>query len=154
MCIFDADFSLLYPQHTPRSIPQLENVALQTLNCKVFIDRADHETTWFEHDCIVGSVGNGTAGSDRRQTRASSPTQSPVDGVAMQICRAPATLCRKTLCQHAHNRVKFFSFQLAIRVSAPDHFKECVLGPFLSGNGSHDLLGQDIKRFLRKFETV
>src|SRR6266851_7510816 len=154
VCIFDADFSLLYTQHTPRRITQLKNVALQTLNSKVFIHRADHETTWLEYHCVVGRVGNGPAGGDRRQTRPSSPTQSPVDCIAMKIRRAPATLCRKTLCQHTYDRVKLFSFQIAIRVSTPDHFEKRFFGPFFSGNSSHDLLGQDIKRFLRKFEMV
>src|SRR6185369_14414316 len=41
--ILDSHFALLYSQHTPRSVSELKDVALQTLDRKVFINCADNE---------------------------------------------------------------------------------------------------------------
>src|SRR5882724_6710179 len=103
MRILHAHLSLLDAQHSPRSISKLEDIPLQTLNRKVFIHGSDYETAWFEYDCIIGSIRNRATRSDGREARASSSAQATVDRIMMEICRAAATLRRKTFGKHPHD---------------------------------------------------
>jgi len=68
--IFDANFSLLDAEHTPRRVAQLKNIALQALDREVFVDRSNNEPAWFEHNRIISGVRNCAAGGDGSQPRA------------------------------------------------------------------------------------
>src|ERR1044072_6037509 len=83
--ILDSNFPLLYSQDTPRSISQLKDIALQTLNRKVFVHRSDDKFAGLEHNGVVSRIWNGAAGRDRCESCASATTQSLVDRVVMQI---------------------------------------------------------------------
>ena len=42
--LLNSHLALLHSQHAPRSVSELKNVALQTLDCKVFINRTNHSS--------------------------------------------------------------------------------------------------------------
>ena len=154
MRVLDSNLPLLHPEHTPRSISELKDIALQTLDRKVFIHRSNHQFAGLEHDGVVSRIRNRTARRDCRQSRTSAATQSLVDGVVMQVSRSPATLGRKSLREHAHDRVKLFTFQIAIGICTSDGSKKIVFRPLFGSDSRDDLLGQNIKRLFGNLETI
>src|ERR1051325_8213297 len=136
--ILDTHFPLLDSQHTPRSVSELKDVALQTLDREVFINGADHEIARLEYDCIISRIRNRTAGSDRRQPSASATAQSFVHGVVMQVRRPPPALRAEAFRQHAHDRIKLLAFQIAIRISTTNHPEKLVLAPLFGRDSRHD----------------
>src|SRR3954447_1729260 len=154
MRILDAHLTLLDSQNTPRRVSELKDVALQTLDRKVFIDCADNEIARLEHDCIIRSVRNRAAGSNRRQTRASPATQPLVHSIVMQISRSSPAFCAEAFGEHPHDRVKLFAFEIAIWVSTTHHREEIVFTPFLGSDGSNNLLRENIERLFRNLQTI
>src|SRR6185295_8916062 len=106
MSVFNSNFTLLDSHHAPGSVPELEDVPLQTLNREIFINATDNQAAGFKHDRIVGRVGNGAAGSYRRQTSAATPSQSLIYRIMMKVGRATTALCGKAISQHAHYLIK------------------------------------------------
>src|SRR6185369_5269556 len=103
MRILDPHLPLLDPQHTPRSVSELKDIALQTLDRKVFIDRADNEIARLEYDCIIRGVGNRAAGSYRSQPRASTTAQTLIHRIVMEIRRSPPSFRAESFSQHPHD---------------------------------------------------
>jgi len=50
MSIFDANFALFDAQNSPRSVPELKNISLQTLDCKIFVYGPDNKFGRFLND--------------------------------------------------------------------------------------------------------
>src|ERR1041385_3924144 len=79
--ILDSHFALLDAQHTPRRVSKLKDVALQTLNRKIFVHCTDNEIARLAHYRVISRVRDSPAGSNRRQARASTTTQPLVHRV-------------------------------------------------------------------------
>src|SRR4029079_3643959 len=152
--ILNSNLSLLYSKHTPRSISQLKDIALQTLDRKVFIHRSDHKFAGLEHDCVVSCIRNRATRCDRSESRASATAQSLIHGVVMQISRAPPTLRRESFREHAHDRIKLFTFQVAIGICASDSTEKIVFSTLFGGNCSNNLLCQNVQRLFGNLQTV
>src|SRR4030095_9246626 len=59
----------------PRRVAQLEDVASQALNRKVFVHRADERVLRLEDDAVVGDLWNGAPRDERQQTRSAPAAQ-------------------------------------------------------------------------------
>ena len=69
------------------AVAELEDVAGQALDREVLVDGADDVVLGLEQHLVVGIVGNGAAGGDRRQARAAPAAQHVVDRVVMDAAR-------------------------------------------------------------------
>ena len=61
VCVFHPDFSLLDSQDAVGDISELEDVALQALDCEILVDCADKRRLRLEQHLVVGVVGNRAA---------------------------------------------------------------------------------------------
>ena len=61
MRILHAHAACLNAQNAIRRIAELKDIALQTLDGKVLVDRADDTAFGFQHDGVIGIVGNSSA---------------------------------------------------------------------------------------------
>jgi hypothetical protein len=85
VCVFNSHLSLFDSQDTPRSVAQLKDVTLKTLDREVFINRSDHKFAWFEYDRVISCIRNRATRCNRRQTCASSSAKPFIDSVVMEI---------------------------------------------------------------------
>src|SRR5215213_1208253 len=152
--ILDSHLALLHSQHTPRGVSELKDVALQTLDCKVFIHTADDEITRLEHDGIVCRVGNRAARSDCCEPRTSTAAQALVHRIMVKIRGTSPSLRAETFREHSHYRVKLLAIQIAIWVSTTNHPEEIVFAPLLGRNGSDHLLRENVERLFRNLQTI
>src|SRR5207247_4223317 len=72
----DPNSSVLDPHNLPRSVAELKYIALHALDRPVFVYSSDDRVRRFEHDGVIGCVGDRTARGDRRKPRAFSPAPS------------------------------------------------------------------------------
>src|ERR1051326_4873340 len=154
MRILDSYLALLDSQHTPRRVSELKDVALQTLDRKVFVDCADDEIARLEHDCIISRVRNRTAGRNRRQPRAPATTQPLVHCIVMQIRGPSPALRAEPFRKHPHDRVKLFALEIAIRIRTTNHPEKIVFAPLLGSDGSDNLLRQNIELLFRNLQPI
>ena len=152
--ILDADGAAFDPQYAERRIAQLENVALQTLDRKVFVDRADQMTFRLQNHPVIGVVRNGAARRECRQPGALAGTQHLVDRVMMQQ-RASAPAARaEPFREHPHAFVEFLAAQFPVRVRAAHETEQLVFAPFARRDFGGYLLREDIERVLRNLQAV
>src|ERR1051325_2507198 len=104
--ILNPHLALLDSQHTPRSVSQLKDVTLQTLDREVFFDRADNQIARLEYDGIIRRVGYGAARCDGGEARAPASTQPLVYRIVVQVSGAPASLGAESFREHANDRIK------------------------------------------------
>src|SRR6185369_17359147 len=72
----------------------------------------------------------------------------------MEIGRPSPALRRKSFRQHAHDRIKLFTFQIAIWVSASDRSEQIVFRPLFGCDCRHDLLRQNVERLFGYLQTI
>ena len=116
--IFHAHDASLDPNDAIGAVAELENVAGHALDGEVFVDRTDRLIFGFQHNLIVGRVGNCSAGGRSGQAGAPAFAQLVIDRVMVQQCAAPASACAETLGQNAHHGGKFLALQGAVRPGA------------------------------------
>ena len=95
--IFDADGAVDDLKNFPGGVAELENIAGETFNGEILVDRADECLSRFEHDAVIGVIGNRAAGGEREQARAAPAAQAMVHGVVMNQGGAMAAFGAKAL---------------------------------------------------------
>src|SRR5437762_12584955 len=98
-----------------RTVAKLKDVAGETLDRKIFVERSDECFGRFENDPIVSRVGYRSAISNSRQSRAASATEAMIHRVMMKISPAPAASGGKPFRHHAHDFIEPFALELAER---------------------------------------
>ena len=152
--ILDAHRAPLDPQYSIRRVSQLEHIALQALDGKVFIDGADQKTLRLQHHPVIGIVRNRAAGRERREARALAGTQDVVDRVAMQKGPPAPAAGAEPLRQHAHALVEFFAPQTPVGIRSAHEIEQFILGPFARRDFGGDLLSEDIQRVFRNAQAI
>src|SRR5205807_10626165 len=100
MSIEHAHFTCANTFDFVRAIAELKDVARETLNRKILIQRADESLGRFEDDSIVAGVGNRAAVRDGRKSRATSPANASIHRVVMQVGSAPTAPRGEAFGQH------------------------------------------------------
>src|SRR5436309_15078229 len=96
-----------------RTVAELKDVAGETLDRKIFVERSDERFGWFKNDAIVSRVGYRSAISNSRQSRAAPSANAMIHRVMMKESSAPATSSGKAFRQHAHDFVELFALEIA-----------------------------------------
>ncbi len=135
-------------------VAELEHVAGQALDREILVDAADHEAFRFQNDLVVGGIGDGAAGRQRRQPRAAPAAQHVVDRVVMDQRPAPAAAGGEALGQHAQHGGEVGAIEGAIRPGAAEAFEQRRLRPVLRRDLGHDLLRQHIERLVRHRQQI
>src|SRR5438309_7072143 len=99
MGIFDEHTSglALHAPDAPRSISQQHDVAGVTLNCEIFIERADNNALWLSDHCEQGSLRDCSPTGDRRQTRSSPCSQFVMHTIVMDVSAITSAAGRNAL---------------------------------------------------------
>ena len=139
----------LMRKNSPRRIAELKDVARETFDREILVDRAEESFRRIEHYTIICVVGNCAAGRQSNQPRTASSAQTMIDCIVMNQRRAPAALGAETFSQHFHYAVEFFASEIAIRPGRTDQVEGLVFIPILSGRRGDNLLCQNIERFFR-----
>src|SRR6266852_3972367 len=108
MRVFDSDDAGAYALDAIRSVTKLKDIAGETFNGEILVQRADKGFRRLENYTVIGRVRDGAATGDGRKSRAPSRTQAMIHRIVMQISTAPAAPCRESLGEHAHDCVKIF----------------------------------------------
>ena len=90
-------------------VAELEDVAGEALDGEILVHRADEVIFRLEQHLVVGIVGNGAAGRQRRQPRAAPAAQLAIDGVVMNQGAAPAAPGVEALGQHGDDGVEILA---------------------------------------------
>ena len=90
MRVLDPHHAALDAQDAIAPVAELEDVAGEALDGEILVHGADDVALGLEQDLIVGVVGDGAAGGERRQPRAAPAAQHAVDGVVVDERAAPA----------------------------------------------------------------
>jgi hypothetical protein len=77
------DHALLHPENAPGEIAELEDVALEALDRKVFVYGTDEGALGLEDYPEVGIVRDGAAGRDREHPCTPAPANPAVDRIVM-----------------------------------------------------------------------
>ena len=129
--ILDTHSAPLDAQDAISVVAELKDVAGHALDREILVDRADDLVFRFEHDLIVGGVGDRAAARQRGQPRAAPAAQQMVDPVVMNQRAAPAAPCGEPLGQHRHNRVEILARQLPVGPGAAEQRVKLVLAATL-----------------------
>ena len=78
MRILDAHYATLDPLNSVALVAKLEDIAGQAFNGEILVDCPDKMVFRLDQYPVVGVIGNGAAGSERRQPCTTSPTQHPL----------------------------------------------------------------------------
>ncbi len=146
MRVFHAHHAAFDAQDPVRDVSELEDISLQTLDCEVFVDRADELRLRLQHHPIVGVVGNRASRCDGREPGAAPATDQAIDRIVMNQGAMPAPPRRKPFREHAQYCVEFLTLQIAKRIGAAQQREQSVLVPLARRNFRHDLLRNDVQR--------
>ena len=104
--VFNPHPAVFHSADAPRRVAQENDVTGETFNSEVFVDRSDHRPVRLGNHGIVGRLGNGAAGGNRRQTGAAPAAHPPVDPIIMDV-GVPATAAGGDAGrQHFHHIIK------------------------------------------------
>ncbi len=146
LCVLDAQFATLDAQHAICRVAKLENVAGHALDCEILVHRADFLCRRFEHDLVIGGVGDRAARGDRGQPRTTARTQYAIDRVAMQIRRTRAAPRRVALGEHAQDLAERLDWKISEWLRATNQFEQLLFVPLAAGDFGDDLLCEHIER--------
>ncbi len=144
--ILDAHAAGLDLDDAVGGIAELEDIAGQALDGKIFVDRADFEALGFQQHRVVGIVGNGAAGGQRGQTTSASSAQAAVDQIAVQVGAACTVAGGVALGEHRQQRLIIRLAQIGVRHGPTDQCEQRILLPFPARHLGHDLLRQHVQR--------
>src|SRR6185437_4270011 len=97
MRIFDTHDPALDALDPIALVAELEDVANKAFDREILIHGPDEMVLGLEQHLIIGVVGYGAAGGERRQPRATSAAQHSIDRVMMDECTAPAVPSAKAV---------------------------------------------------------
>ena len=140
--------------HAVRGVAELEDVAGHALEREVLADRADAEALGVQHDVVVELVRDHAGVGHGREPRAFPRAQPPVDGVVVQVGRAPAAPGRVALGEHLEDLLEFLRCQVRVRLRATEGVEQLVHAPFAAGDFRHDLLREHVERLPRHADLV
>src|SRR5262249_30089727 len=110
----------LHALDAPGRIAKQHDVPGQTLNRKIFINRSDNGPFWLSHNCIVRSIRDGTAGRNRRQSRATPAFQFVIDTIMIEIGQPAPSICRNASREHLHDAIERLATKAMIWKSTTD----------------------------------
>src|SRR2546423_14726636 len=90
MCIEHAHLARTHTLNFIRTVAKLKDVAGQTLNRKVLVERADKGFRRLENHPVIRRIGNCAAVCDRRKARAAPAANPMIYCIVMQVSPAPA----------------------------------------------------------------
>ncbi len=154
MGVLDANHAALDAQDAVRDVAQLEHIALETLDREVLVHRADELRLGFQHDAVVGVIGNRSTRGNGRKPCAAAPAQHVIDGIVVKQRAMTAASGRETFREHAHDFVELPAFEITEGMRAAQQGEQSVLIPFASGDFGHDLLRENVERFGGHVELV
>src|SRR6185312_6149636 len=152
--ILDPDDAALHAQDPVGRIPELEDVALQTLDREILIHRADELRLRLQHHPVVGVVRNRYEGGNRREPGTAASAKEMVYRVMMNQGTVAPPSRREAFREHAEDGVELTALQITEGVGAADQCKQPLFVPFTRGNLRHDLLSDDVQRLGRDDELV
>ena len=129
--ILHAHDAALHPQDAIGGIAELEDVAGHALDGEVLVHRADDLGLGLQQHLVVGVVGDGAAGGQRRQARAAPAAQHAVHRVVVDQRPAPAAPAGEAFRQHGDERGEILAFQRAVGPGPARQGVELVLVPLL-----------------------
>ena len=130
---------------TPTGVAEEHDVASMGLDGEVLVEGADDGLFRQGDDAVERGLGDGSAGGDGCQARASSGAETMVDLVAVEVGSEASALGTDAFAEHDENFVKGFAGEVAIVAGAADEGEEVVFVPFVGGAGGYDLLGEDVE---------
>ncbi len=90
----------LDPADLPRACPQQKDVTGHAFDREILIDGSDRRALRLGRHQVIGIVGNGPSGRDRRQTPAPASSHHVVDSIAVQVGAVAPAVGRDPLRQH------------------------------------------------------
>ena len=148
---YAARFNALDP---PRARAQQKHVAGQAFHREIFVHGPNHFAVRFSNHRIIRGVGDGAAGGDGSQPRATPASHSPVHLIAMQVRATAAALRGDAFGKHLDDSVEVFAIEIAIGISAPYQRVEVFFLPIAGCRLGNDLLCQYVEWCLWNFEFV
>ena len=146
--------ALLHPQYSPGEVAELEDVALEALDRKVLVHRADEGVVRLEDHPEIGVVGNGAAGGDRQHARSAPASDPAVDRVVMDQRAPPAPAGGEALGEHLDHVVELGPLQIAVGIRLPHQLEHLLHVPVFPRRLRHDLLGQHVQRLVADDQPV
>ncbi|MCY1413348.1 hypothetical protein D9M71_287780 [compost metagenome] len=128
------------------AVAELEHIARQALDGKVFVDAADIQAQGFKDHGIVGIVRDGAAAGHGRQLAATPTTQGAGHGVAVQIGTAHALAAVVAFGEHTQQGLVVVVVKVGVRGRLTKLFEQRLFVPFLAADFGNDLLGQHVQR--------
>ena len=138
----------------PTGVAEEHDVAGVGLDGEVLVEGADDGFGGQGDDVVERGLGDGSAGGDGRQARASAGAEAMVDLVAVEVGSEASALGTDAVAEHGEDFVKGFAGEIAVVAGAADEGEEVVFGPFVGGAGGDDLLGEDVERRVGEGELV
>ena len=147
-------FALFDLEDSIRGITKLEDVARQTLEGEVFVQRPDKMAFRFQHHVVVELVRYHPAVGHGSQFGALPGPDALVYRVMVDVTAAPAAPGREALRQHAQHLRECLPAHATVRVSQRHLSEQFVFSPFLAGGLRNQLLRQHVQVVLAYAEPV
>ena len=119
MRILDAHLAGLDAQDPIRSVAKLEDVAGQTFDGKVLVDRPDLLSCRFQHHVVIRRIRNGASGRNRGESCATPPAHDTVHRVAMQVGGTMTAPGAQAIGEHPHHRGILTPLEIGERIGTP-----------------------------------
>ena len=155
VCVLDKHTTRAgHAPNSPRCIAEQHDVAGETLDRKILVDRPDDGSLRFGDDRIQPVFGNRAAARDRGQARVATAAQSSVDAIAKQVRAVSSATCSDALREHFENLVKVGARKIRVRRGLRDELEQIVLLPFVCRTHRDNLLRENIERRFRNDNAI